>query len=369
MTTETIDWPHFQDLPLSARREVLTSGLDASDVACAVTEIMSKVTDGRIQELTPLRDLQNILEGIRTLPPGIGRIRGMNTFVRTLGRPDNLATLIDVLRASLNKGDKFEASLSERSRRGRMHCIYGWAGQTLMLVSPPGPTTGTEAPVQDMEFIGYPPAEWDMSIHIWQPNLGAEGFLSTKRVEPDVIVEPPHSHPFSFVSYVSKGLMHQSIYAPEGQESVDGDKSGSGSRYAGVILQEVDGVWPPHEQYVPRRLRTLEDRVLMREGDSYFLPTDAIHDVEIDLHTAADTPTITLFLCAEATVKPKAYLAQEMADFHRLNPELKEVAVALKPWQWDEKLRLVASYLRGESSVLRLDEAIQCNSTYGFMHL
>jgi hypothetical protein len=367
MTEETVDWAHFQDLSLAARRDALTSGFDSSDVACAVTEILTKITSGQVQELTPLRDLQNVLERVRALPPGIERVRGMNTFVRTLGQPERLATLLDVLRSSLNTNAESEVALSERSRRGRMHCIYGWAGQTLMLVSRPDPTTGTENPIQDMEFIGYPPAEWDMSIHIWQPNLGAEGFSSTKRVEPGVIVEPPHSHPFSFVSYVSKGLMHQSIYVTDEEEIVDGDTSGN--RYAGVVLQEVDGVWPPHEQYVPRRLRTLENRILMREGNSYFLPSHAIHDVEIDRQTASDTPTVTLFLCAEATVKPKAYLAQGMAEFHGLNPELKEVAVALEPWQWDEKLRLVASYLRDESAELHLDEVVQCNSTYGFMHL
>ncbi len=361
MIRETIGWAEFGDLPLSARRDALTSGFDSPAVARAVAEIMSKATGNPIETVTPLR-----IPGIRSLPPGIERVREMNTFVRTLGQPENLAMLLDVLRTSLRRDDEFEAALSERSRRGRMHCIYGWAGQTLMLVSPPDPTTGTQTPAQDMAFIGYPPAEWDMSIHIWQPNQGAEGFASTKRVEPDAIVEPPHSHPFSFVSHVAKGQMRQSIYTTD--EGNHGDGDASGGRYAGVVLQEVDGVWPPHEEYTPRRLRTLEDRVLLREGNSYFLPPHAIHDVEIDRQTAARTPAITLFLGAEATVKPKAYLAPEMADFHRLNPELKEVAVALEPWQWEEKLRLVASYLRGEAPELHLDEVVQCNSTYGFMH-
>jgi hypothetical protein len=368
VTSETIKLSHFQDLPLSARRHALTFGLDSPDIALAVTGIMTKAADGQTKELTPLRDLQNVLERIRSLPPDIERIRGMNTFVRTLGQPENLATLLDVLRYSHHTDDEFEAALSERSRRGRMHCIYGWAGQTLVLVSRHDPTAGTETPDQDLGFLGYPPAEWDMSIHIWQPNPGAKAFSCAKRAEPEVIVEPPHSHPFSFVSYISKGLMHQSIYATDAADTACGAENDCNSRYAGVTLQEVDGVWPPHEQYKPSRLRTLEDRVLLREGNSYFLPPHAIHDVEIDRRTAVDTPTITLFLCAEATVKPKAYLSQEMADFHRLNPEIKEVAVALTPQMWDEKLRLVSSYLRGGSARLRLGEVVQCNSTYGFMH-
>ncbi len=367
MVPQTINWSHFQELSLSARRDALTKGYDSPDTSRAVTEIISKAAGGHLSNTTPLRDLQRVLDQLRALPPGIERVCGMNAFVRTLGRPENLASLLDVLRSSLNKDDEFEATLSERSRRGRMHCIYGWAGQSLMLASHPDPTIGTETPAQDMTFIGYPPAEWDMSIHIWQPNPGAIGFASTKRVEPSVIVEPPHSHPFSFVSYVAKGQMHQSIYATAAAHQ--DDSYANGSRYSGVILQEVDGVWPPHEDYTPKRLRTVEDRIQLCEGDSYFLPSNAIHDVEIDRQSAADKPTITLFLCAEATVKPKAYLAPEMADFHRLNPDLKEVAVALSPSQWDEKLRLVASYLRGEAASLRLADVVRCNSTYGFMHV
>jgi len=292
----------------------------------------------------------------------------MNTFVRTLGQPNHLAILLDVIRGSLHHENEFEAAMSNRSRGGRMHCIYGWAGQTLVLASHPEPTSGTEAPVEDMDdFLGYPPAEWDMSVHIWQPHPKARGFSSMKHVEPDVIVEPPHSHPFSFVSYVAKGLMHQSIYATVADEECE--LGSSTSRYAGVTLQEVDGVWPPHQMYRPQRLTTREDRVLLQEGDSYFLSPHVIHDVEIDRRTAARTPAITLFLCAEATVKPKVYLALDMAEYHRLHPKLKEVAVALETSQWDEKLRAVASYLRGEAPELCLDEVVLCNSTYGFMHI
>jgi hypothetical protein len=359
------DWTAFQGLPLSARRDALTAGLNSPGMAREIAGILA----ARHQGSTPLGDLRAVLEGIRAARPGIDRVRGMNTFVRTLGQPDNLATLLDLLGAALAGNDESEAAQSERSRRGRMHCVYGWAGQTLMLVSSPDPGSGTDAPRDDLAFLGYPPAEWDMSVHVWQPNPGAAGFASAKRLEPEVIVEPPHSHPFAFVSYLSKGQMRQSIYRAEGAEQASSPGHGDGGRYAGVTLQEVDGVWPPHERYAPVRIRAAEERVLLRQGDSYFMPPHAIHDVEIHKPTAATAPTITLFLCSEAIVKPKAYLADEMADFHRQNPELKDAAVALTPQQWGEKLRLVASYLRGESAELRLGDVIQCNTTYGFMHI
>jgi hypothetical protein len=115
-------------------------------------------------------------------------------------------------------------------------------------------------------------------------------------------------------------------------------------------------------------LATVEDRVRLRAGDSYFLPRHAVHDVEVDRESAARTPAITLFLCAEATVKPKAYLSPEMVEFHRRNPDIKDEAVELTPEQWRRKLEATAAYLRGESEFLVLDDIVRCDTDYGFMH-
>ncbi|MGW5922309.1 hypothetical protein ACWFPY_25255 [Nocardia fluminea] len=360
-------YENFEQLSLREAREALTTGSLDFHVASAIKEIMSSTLPGN-----PLHELQGVLEGIRNMPPSIDRIFCMNTFVRTLGSPDVLSKYLDVLRASLS-ADSPDTELAHRSRRGRMHCVYGWAGQTLMLASHPEPTPGTLSPTDDMdEFLGYPPAEWDMSIHIWQPNPGAEGFTSTKRVELNVIVEPPHSHPFAFVSYVAIGQMRQSIYREDESTAVlqsTTEPSHSPSRYEETHLERVDGVWPPHEEYRPTRLRTVEDRLKLQAGDSYFLPPRAIHDVEVDRALAASQPTITLFLCAEATVKPKSYIAPAMADYHRAHPDLKDVARALDIPQWEKKLDATARYLRGDSTELRLDEIVDCTTTYGFMHI
>lgn len=356
----------FGHLSLEQARDALTSGHITPRIEDRIQEILLDPPTAGPEGSPPLRDLQTVLEQIRSMSPGADRVACMNTFVRTLGRPDVLATFVDVLRTAVSGRDAAEAELAHRSRRGRMHCIYGWAGQTLMLASRPHPTGGTLTPVDDMDaFLGYPPAEWDLSIHIWQPNPGAQGFASTKRMEHDVIVEPPHSHPFSFVSYVAIGEMHQSIYREDTRQA----GPAADERYAGVTLERVDGVWPPHQEYRPTRLTTLEDRVALRAGHSYFMPPHAIHDVEVDRERACHAPAITLFLCGEATVKPKAYLAPDMADYHRTHPDLKDRAQALEPHQWEHKLQAVGRYLRGQSSELRLDEVVHCTSTYGFMHV
>lgn len=355
----------FNHLPLEQSRDMLTTGYRDRHVEKEIQRIVGETPEHGTG--SALSDLQALLESVRSLPPGERRIASMNSFVRTLGRPGMLSMFLDVLRLSLTEGNARDAELAQRSQRGRMHCVYGWAGQTLMLTSKTHPTAGTAAPVDDMDsFLGYPPAEWDMSIHIWQPNSSAQGFASTKRLEPDVIVEPPHSHPFSFVSYVAVGEMHQSIYTEdEGAPIADGS-----GRYDGMELERVDGVWPPHQEYLPSRLRTVQDRVRLCADNSYFMPPQAIHDVEIDSEQASQTPTITLFLCAEATVKPRAYLAPQMAEYHRSHPQLKDTARALSVTQWQQKLSMVARYLTGQSSTLQLDEVVGCDgSTYGFMHV
>jgi len=227
------------------------------------------------------------------------------------------------------------------------------------------PLPSTTSAGEGVEKLGYPVSEWHLSIHIWQPNPEAQGFESTKRLEPDVIVEPPHSHPFSFVSYVSVGEMWQSVY----EEISEPTSVAEDDRYGEVVFERVDGIWPPHREYEASRLRTVEDRLLLKPGESYFMPTDLIHDVEVDRATAIDRPTITLFLCAETTQVPKAYMVPSMAEFHRSNPGITDAAKALNPEEWDAKLDATARYLRGDVDHLRLGEVFQCGSSYAFMNI
>ena len=309
-----------------------------------------------------LQELRAILEEIRSVPPGTSRVARINGFIRTLGSRANLALVLEHLRGALHACDGHEAAIARRSCNGRMHCLYGWAGQTLILASSPHATSGTEAPVDDMEFLGYAPAEWDLSIHIWQVNPEVErpDFRGTD----SHVAEPPHTHPFDFASYVSIGHLHQSIYS----EYKSATAADAGQRNAtGTSLYRVDGIWPPHTERHVTELITVENCVPLTQGHSYFMPRGMIHDVEVERAHAARTPAITLFLSCEAVVKPRAYVSQRMVQFHEAHPDLKEHGEALEPSQWDAKLAATAAYLRGDSATLCLDDIVRCSSSYAFL--
>jgi hypothetical protein len=219
------------------------------------------------------------------------------------------------------------------------------------------------------EMLGEaPPAVWGLSMHIWQPNPHAHRFASGKRAEPDLILEPPHSHPFDFASMVATGTLCQSIYAQHDPLAVDGIDSRVDGRYDGVPLEHVDGVWPPHNHRSPVEVGTTESGVGLQAGDSYFMPSSRIHDFEIDAGTARSTPAITLFLASEMVVKPHVYMSPSMADFHTSRPGLKSEGRPLAPADWRAKLRAAAAYLRGEVPVLSLDEIVKYDGEYAFFH-
>jgi hypothetical protein len=366
MTTGWLDSDTSERRTLLGSRDALSAGYCDDDTAAAITRILAAAEQGGTDATGALEELQGLLEQIRHTPEGVGRMARMNAFVRTLGRADNLAAFLELMRASLKSRRSSDHGVAERSRAGRGHCIYGWAGQSLVLASEVDPLPSTTPAGEGVEdFMGYSVAEWHASIHIWQPNPEAQGFESVKRFEPEVIVEPPHSHPFSFVSYVSVGEMRQSVY----EETSVPEPAGAADRYQDLDLERVDGVWPPHQEYVRSRLRTAEERVLLEQGQSYFMSTDQIHDVEVDRTTAADRPTITLFLCSETTQVPKSYMVPSMAEFHRSHPDLTSRAKALDPEAWDAKLAATARYLRGETDHLRLGGIVECGSSYAFMNM
>jgi hypothetical protein len=320
----------------------------------------------------PIQTIRQLLDSIREFPRGDERTAAMNTVVRTLGTADALATLLDMMRDSATRAGSREQELSLYSRLERKHSVYGWCGQTKLVCSSPDPTSGTlrsEAGVQ--EILGSVPATmWGLNIHIWQPNPFAKGFPSGKRLEPGVVVEPPHSHPFDFASMVAIGSMHQSIYAergPAGSAAHPGAKKTDG-RYDGLTLEHVSGVWPPHADQEPAQVITLEERVFLSAGDSYYMPCNMIHDVEVDVVTASMRPAITLFLRSEGVVKPHVYMARSMADFHAANPDIEHSGEPMPEAGWHAKLGLVSDYLRGNISELVLDDVVKQDGEYAFFH-
>ncbi len=319
----------------------------------------------------PLLSIREMLDSMRLLQRGQERLTAMNSFLRTLGRPELFATLLDILCDSSQREGTAGQALSEVSRKSSKHAVYGWCGQTRLILSGTEPTSNTiigEPSVQT--FLGKTPmAAWSLSMHIWQPNPRAKGFVYGHQTLPDIIAEPPHSHPFDFASVVVIGQMHQSIYSQVDSAQLNDEAGFQGGRYDGIALEHVHGVWPPHDYAETCYVKTLEDRVEMNAGDSYYLAGDTIHDVQINAKIAQKTPAITLFLRSESFVKPHVYMAPAMADFHTKNPGLKNQGNPLAADDWKKKLRLVADYVRGISPTLNLDEIVKYDSEYAFFHV
>lgn len=163
---------------------------------------------------------------------------------------------------------------------------------------------------------------------------------------------------------VSIGTMRQSIYRPLACP----DRTGHG-RYHGVTLQKVDGVWPPHTQKQPVALETVEERVTLSEGDSYFLPYNVIHDVEVSASDARETPAITLFMASESLDTADVYMSRSMAEYHEMNPDILTKAKPMEKGDWERKLKMLAEYLRGNENTLMLSDLVHSETSYAFFHV
>ena len=359
---------------LCSSRDILTN----SNIDLAVEKQITSIVENWLEspsKVQPFIDMQRVLESVRRIPPGDKRIKLMNTVVRTLGQPNMLATYLDMLRDSAKRyGTKEQELCKNKLQSARMHSVYGWCGNTILVESFDEPTEGTYKPVPGLEeMLGNSTSAWNLTIHIWQPNLTAKGFIIKDMVEPRCILEPPHSHPFDFVSMLVVGSMHQSIYRQIDCNEEDnlGTKQEEHRKhyYSNTTLEHVDGVWPPHRFRETCRLKTLEHRVTLRSGDSYYMPCNWIHDVEIDRSLADYKPTITLFLSSEYMVKPHVYMASSMADFHKEHPDLKKNAKPISENSWHDKLKAIATYLRGETDTLNLNKIVRHTEEYAFFHV
>ncbi|WP_448698231.1 hypothetical protein ACFGVR_15540 [Mucilaginibacter sp. AW1-3] len=320
----------------------------------------------------PLFVIHSMLDSFRLLPRNNERVRRMNTFVRTLGRPDIFAEFLDMIRAASLRTDTREQALTKASRLSSKHAVYGWSGQTRLALSGTKATVNTVIPEPGVQnFLGKTPTSaWSLSMHIWQPNVRAEGFLCGHREDENIIAEPPHSHPFDFASMLVTGKLHQSIYLQKDANTSlsQTENRQLKGRYDGIALEHVHGVWPPHDGREECAVMTLNERVELRAGDSYYMSAETIHDVQIDANIAQDTPAITLFLRSESFVKPHVYMAPQMADFHETHPDLKNQGSPLTEKAWNAKLTLVADYVRGKTTILNLSEIVNYDNEYAFFH-
>lgn len=373
--SQPLNSPHLPNTPpfgldalsLSESRDFMTALQPDEHTLEQVQQLLGE-WHRRPDSTASLERLRAILDEVRKLPRGAARVLRMNTIVRTLGQRALLADLLDMMRGAAQKPGTREYELVSVSLKSSKHSVYGWAGQTKILRSSSRLEDGTvpaEPGVQ--QLLGVTPASaWSMSLHIWQPNAGAQGFRAGRELSRGTISEPPHSHPFDFVSMLSVGSMRQSTYEAllPGAQSRD-----ACDRYASVPLTHVEGVWPPHHFLAESCLRTLEQRVLLGEGDSYFLPCHAVHDVEVDPVEASRRPAISLFLRTESMVMPHVYMAPEMAAFHQENPNLERSGCMMDEEDWHEKLGRVVDYLRGTRPTLQLHDVVRMEAPYAFFHV
>ena len=333
------------------------------DVSRCIDELIDAWHAGR-RDITPFLTIQALLDRIRAVPVGDGRLHLMTSVVRSLGRPQALSAFLDMLRWAALRRHPEEDQYMLMLQNVRMHSIYGWCGNTMLVESGREPVACTYPVLPGLaEKLGNPASSWNLTLHVWQPNTRARGFPVLEDKHAASIAEPPHSHPFDFVSFVVKGSMRQSIY-----RQVDAASPRRG-RYADVALEHVDGVWPPHDHQSTVGLDVIEERVILGQGDTYYMPCDMIHDVEIDPVAAAQTPTITLFMSSEYMVMPHVYMARSMANHHEKHPDIKTSAKPIPPASWHAKLEALSNYLAGRSTTLRLQEIVQFDGEYAFFHV
>ncbi len=375
---DLVDFPESPYIPKNAEtkfcsgslrdnKQILSVSHTVPSIARQINELIRKwqLKAGLVE---PITDMQRIIESARKIPPGDLRVCYMNTIVRTLGQPRVLATYLDMLRDSSMRTGTQEHDLCKKIQAARMHSVYGWCGGTILLESMKGSTEGTHKPVPGLEeMLGNTTSEWNLTIHIWQPNTKAKGFPIKGKTAQKSVLEPPHSHPFDFASMVVKGKMHQSIYQKSSQQAASSSKEIG--HYNHELLEHVDGVWPPHQFRKQCTLKTLEHRVLLKEGESYYMPCNVIHDVEVNTTDAELKPAITLFLSSEYMVKPHAYISKSMADYHAVNPDLKSNAKTILESSWHEKLKAISEYLRSETTTLDLNKIVNYSGEYAFFHI
>ena len=124
----TISWikPESSGSPnLLSSRDALSTGHCDERTAAAITSILAGPEQGQNDAAGTLEKLQVLLEQIRHTPTGIARVSRMNAFVRTLGRADNLANFLELMRTSLKSSRLSDHKIAERSRAGLTHCLYG----------------------------------------------------------------------------------------------------------------------------------------------------------------------------------------------------------------------------------------------------
>eukprot|EP00658_Telonema_sp_P-2_P048826 TRINITY_DN37132_c0_g2_i1.p1 TRINITY_DN37132_c0_g2~~TRINITY_DN37132_c0_g2_i1.p1 ORF type:complete len:283 (+),score=63.94 TRINITY_DN37132_c0_g2_i1:107-955(+) len=223
-------------------RSTLSSSSAASDVykrqtRDALVQIFEDWQQFR-EDATPITRVRAVMDRLRTMPQSPERRQAMVTMVRTIGTPDRLACYLEMqldsdLRYPEGTDEKY---LVEKAKRYKTVSAFGHCHMALCKTDK-DERAGT---------LGAPHHEWSLAFSVWKPVSSSFVESVTKRHLDNVLIEPPHKHPYEFASKIVKGSMRQSVYTLDS----DGDKQAASSeeRYKGVALTCVDGAWPPHEK-------------------------------------------------------------------------------------------------------------------------
>jgi hypothetical protein len=171
-------------------------------------------------------------------------------------------------------------------------------------------------------------------MHVWQPSFPRD--TQAKHIR----VEPPHSHPWSFHSYVVRGSLRQYSYS-----TVEYAKQRERYIPHGGPIR----AWQPTEW----QNQTLEqdEEVVLRAGQSYHLPPSFFHSTPDD-GMPSSHPAVTLLY---------RWMPTQPSTFFLRTTEKQAIAeLAKRPYArfyngW-QKLRAVAAYLRNEQQTLNLQE-------------
>lgn len=107
--------------------------LDFSANRC-VDDLLDAWHAGR-RDIRPFLAIQTLLDRIRAVPVGDKRLNLMTSVVRSLGRPQALAAFLDMLRWAALSRHPNEDEYMSMLQNVRMHSIYGWCGNTMLVES------------------------------------------------------------------------------------------------------------------------------------------------------------------------------------------------------------------------------------------
>jgi hypothetical protein len=74
-------------------------------------------------------------------------------------------------------------------------------------------------------------------------------------------------------------------------------------------------------------------------------------------------------MASESLDVADVYMAESMVSYHEQHPDILKNAQPMQQQDWDQKLAMLAAYLRGEAKTLRLFDLVKSETDYAFFHV